>query len=196
MSTNKKNRHLSKFLSLVLRHKPETIDLKLDEYGWADVEKLLSKMHEAQKQIDLALLKEIVATNDKQRFTFNSDYSKIRANQGHSIEIDLDLKPIQPPSTLYHGTSDKSIDSILQTGLEKRNRQHVHLSSDLETASKVGQRHGKLILLQVESGKMYEDGHLFYQSKNGVWLTDAVACLLYTSPSPRDLSTSRMPSSA
>ncbi|MEM6700974.1 MAG: RNA 2'-phosphotransferase, partial [Bacteroidota bacterium] len=113
-------------------------------------------------------------TNDKQRFTFNATKDKIRANQGHSIAVDLEFEAERPPEILYHGTSEKSIKSILQTGLEKRSRQHVHLSADLETATKVGQRHGKVVILKVQAGKMNELGFAFYLSKNGVWLTNEV----------------------
>jgi len=171
---NTPNKNLSKFISLVLRHRPEVIELELDANGWARVEELLEKMNAKGKRINRLLLEEIVATNDKQRFVFNESKKKIRANQGHSIDVDLGFQPKQPPEILYHGTREKSIESIFRTGLEKRNRQHVHLSADLETATKVGQRHGKVVLLEVQAGKMYETGVTFYLSKNGVWLTDEV----------------------
>ena len=159
----------SKFLSLVLRHKPETIDLKLDENGWADVQELLDKT-----RLDPEELKEIVETNDKKRFTFNDDESKIRASQGHSIDVDLQLEPKDPLPVLYHGTATKNIDSILRDGLKKANRQHVLLSADQETAIKVGQRHGKPIILTINAKLMAQDGYKFFLSKNGVWLTDSV----------------------
>ncbi|MEM0992557.1 MAG: RNA 2'-phosphotransferase [Bacteroidota bacterium] len=180
MNTQKQDRKLSKLLSLVLRHRPEIIGLQLDANAWADVDELIARLNQAQHPIELEQLKSIVANNDKQRFTFNADYTKIRANQGHSIQVDLNLPAIQPPSILYHGTSEKAIDHILATGLEKRNRQHVHLSSDLATASKVGRRHGKLVLLQVDAKGMHETGHRFFCSKNGVWLTDAVPVVYLT----------------
>lgn len=165
---------ISKFLSLVLRHKPEAIGLKLDEKGWANVEELREKCAEQSKDFTLEELDEIVETNDKKRFIFNEDKTQIRANQGHSIDIDLALRPKQPPEFLYHGTAQINVDSILEKGIEKRSRQHVHLSSDKDTATKVGMRHGKPFLFTVMTGKMYEDGILFYLSENNVWLTDFV----------------------
>ncbi|WEK68796.1 MAG: RNA 2'-phosphotransferase [Candidatus Chryseobacterium colombiense] len=166
---------ISKFISLVLRHKPEIINLKLDENGWTDVEELITKSkRDSHEGFTFEELNEIVETNDKKRFIFNEDKTKIRANQGHSIDIDLALKPQQPPEFLYHGTAQTNIDSILEKGIEKRNRQHVHLSQDKETATKVGMRHGKPVILTIRTGKMAEDGILFYLSENNVWLTDFV----------------------
>ncbi|WP_027378665.1 RNA 2'-phosphotransferase [Chryseobacterium daeguense] len=164
----------SKFLSYVLRHHPELIGLNLDENGWADVEELIAKSTNDSQGFTFEELDEIVETNDKKRFIFNEDKTRIRANQGHSIEIDLALKPQQPPEFLYHGTAQTNIDSILEKGIEKRNRQHVHLSQDKETATKVGMRHGKPVILIVEAGKMFADGIEFYLSDNNVWLTDFV----------------------
>lgn len=168
----KRNKRISKYLSLLLRHKPETIGLVLDENGWADVDDLISN-----PKIDFSLeeLKEVVRTNDKQRFAFNEDRTRIRASQGHSLkEIDLKLEKSTPPDVLYHGTIEKFIDSIRKTGLQKMNRNHVHLSADLETANKVGGRRGKPIILEIDTVKMLNDGHEFYLSQNGVWLTDQV----------------------
>ncbi|WP_407404014.1 RNA 2'-phosphotransferase [Chryseobacterium sp.] len=165
---------VSKFLSLILRHQPETIHLNLDEHGWANVEELRTKSSKKRIYFTLKELEEVVETNDKKRFIFNKDKTKIRANQGHSIDIDLALKPQQPPEYLYHGTADVHVASILEKGIEKRSRQHVHLSQDKETATKVGRRHGKPIILTIRTGKMHEDGILFYLSENGVWLTDFV----------------------
>lgn len=168
----KRNKKISKYLSLLLRHKPETIGLMLDENGWADVESLISN-----PKIDFNLdeLKEVVRTNDKQRFTFNEDQTRIRASQGHSLkEVDLELEKSTPPDVLYHGTVEKFIDSIRKTGLQKMNRNHVHLSADLETANKVAGRRGKPIILEIDTAKMLNDGHEFYLSQNGVWLTDQV----------------------
>jgi putative RNA 2'-phosphotransferase len=159
----------SKFLSLVLRHKPEEIGLVLDEHGWANVQELLSKT-----KMTFVELQEIVDTNDKKRFAFNEDKTKIRASQGHSIDIELDLNPVTPPDVLYHGTATRFWDSISQTGLEKRSRQHVHLSSTEETAYKVGIRHGKPLILVIDSKSMHQKGYVFYLSANGVWLTDHV----------------------
>lgn len=165
---------VSKFLSLILRHQPETIHLNLDEQGWANVEELRTKSSKKRIYFTLKELEEVVETNDKKRFIFNKDKTKIRANQGHSIDIDLALKPQQPPEYLYHGTADVHVASILEKGIEKRSRQHVHLSQDKDTATKVGRRHGKPIILTIRTGKMHEDGILFYLSENGVWLTDFV----------------------
>ncbi len=167
-------KNLSKFLSLILRHNPQTIGLQLDENGWASVEVLLQKMNEHGKKINLEKLKEVVATNDKQRFRFSDDLTKIRANQGHSIEVELALPPSTPPDTLFHGTATRNLDSIKEKGLIKGKRQHVHLSSNRETATKVGQRHGVPIVLIVNTKQMAEDSILFYISDNGVWLTDYV----------------------
>ncbi|RNA61048.1 RNA 2'-phosphotransferase [Chryseobacterium nematophagum] len=165
---------LSKFLSLILRHQPELINLTLDENGWAYIEDLKLKSSHNKMYFTLEELDEVVETNNKKRFIFNEDKTKIRANQGHSIDIDLGLKPQKPPEFLYHGTALHNIDSILEKGIERRSRQHVHLSPDKETATKVGMRHGKPIILTIRTGKMFEDGVLFYLSENGVWLTDYV----------------------
>ena len=167
-------KRISKFLSLILRHKPQTIQLNLNEQGWADVNELLTKIANHRKAITFDQLQYVVENNDKQRFTFNEDQTKIRANQGHSIDIQLNLQAQTPPETLYHGTATRFLDSIFEKGLIKGKRQHVHLSSDIETATKVGKRHGKLAILIVQSGKMHEAGLEFYLSKNGVWLTDHI----------------------
>ncbi len=173
-NTMKQHRHLSKFLSLILRHKPETIGLQLDENGWANVEELIQKINATGQSIDHELLNSIVVTNDKQRFAFNEDKTLIRASQGHSIEVELQLKETQPPAFLYHGTVDKYITAIKAEGLKKMSRQHVHLSSSKETATLVGSRRGKPVILIIDAPKMCEDGHLFYLSENNVWLTDCV----------------------
>ncbi|MFY1048112.1 RNA 2'-phosphotransferase [Chryseobacterium sp. GP-SGM7] len=149
--------------------------MNLDEQGWTDVNELVTKSKkDSHEGFTFEELDEIVETNDKKRFIFNEDKTKIRANQGHSIDIDLALQSQQPPEFLYHGTAQTNINSILEKGIEKRNRQHVHLSQDKETATKVGMRHGKPVILIINSGKMFEDGVLFYLSENGVWLTDFV----------------------
>ena len=166
---------LSKFLSLILRHKPKTIGITLDEHGWADVEELLQKINKTGRSIDLPLLERIVAENDKQRFSFSADKKRIRANQGHSVHVDVELKPVEPPAVLYHGTVEKNRASIEAKGLIKGNRLHVHLSENIETAIKVAaRRKGKNIVYRVFAGEMYRDGFLFYRSVNGVWLTDRV----------------------
>lgn len=164
----------SKFLSYILRHHPELINLNLDENGWANVDELIIKSTNDSQGFTFEELDEIVETNDKKRFIFNEDKTRIRANQGHSIDINLALIPQQPPEFLYHGTAQSNIDSILEKGIEKRNRQHVHLSQDIETATKVGMRHGKPIILTINTEKMFDDGIEFYLSENNVWLTDFV----------------------
>nr|HPH99274.1 RNA 2'-phosphotransferase [Chitinophagaceae bacterium] len=148
------------------------IHIILDKNGWASVEDLIKNAnHYGQIRLTPKILKQIVETNDKKRFSFNEDYSKIRANQGHSIPIDLGYTPTLPPAVLYHGTAEKYVQNILQQGLCKMDRHHVHLSIDIETAIKVGQRHGKPIVFEVASDKMHVDNHVFYKSENGVWLT-------------------------
>lgn len=170
----KKLKQVSKFMSLVLRHKPETIGLELDENGWANVQELIDKMNTTGAEVDIELLYTIVATNDKKRFAFSEDKTMIRANQGHSIEVELNLKEVQPPEWLYHGTVEKFIDSIRMEGLKKMERQHVHLSKDITTATNVGSRRGKAIILKIDAERMHADGFAFYLSENEVWLTDEV----------------------
>jgi putative RNA 2'-phosphotransferase len=170
-----KDKDVSKLLSLVLRHQPDALGIVLDPEGWTDVTTLLAKMRAKGMAVDLALLKHVVATNDKQRFAFNGDYSRIRANQGHSVVVDLGLVAVEPPEHLYHGTAEATVAAILAEGLRKQSRQHVHLSVDVATAAKVGGRHGKPVVLRVKSGEMHRRGVPFYRSENNVWLTDFVA---------------------
>lgn len=160
----------SKFLSLILRHKPQIIGIELDEHGWADVEELCRRV----KGLDFEKLEKIVATDEKRRYSFSADKKLIRANQGHSLPIDVELEELEPPEILYHGTSEKFCPSINAQGLLKMSRLYVHLSSDVETAEKVGRRHGKPKIFLVESLKMFNDGYKFYRSVNGVWLTEYV----------------------
>lgn len=167
-------RKISKFLSLVLRHKPEKISLLLDNNGWAEVDELLAKIDQSGRHLTLDQLTEIVENNDKKRFAFSDDQTKIRANQGHSIEVDLALNEAEPPKILYHGTAERNLPSIREKGLLKGQRHHVHLSADLETALKVGVRYGKPVVLRIKSQQMQSDGRTFFLSKNGVWLTDYV----------------------
>ncbi len=174
MIEEKQHKKLSKFLSLILRHKPEEINIELDENGWANTKDLIAKMNSYGKNIDIETLEIIVKNNDKQRFSFNNDKSKIRANQGHSIKIDLNYSEQEPPEFLYHGTAKRFLDNILKNGLEKQKRHHVHLSSDITTANSVGKRHGVPVVLKISSKQMYNDGFIFYKSKNGVWLTENV----------------------
>lgn len=171
MGNNKIN--ISKYISLILRHKPEEIGITLDEHGWANVSELIegiSKSHE----FNMDMLEDIVATDNKQRYSFNEEHTLIRANQGHSIPVDVELEEIMPPEILYHGTGEKYVVSIDQQGLIPKSRLYVHLSGDKETAVKVGQRHGKSVIYIVKSGEMNRDGIVFYRSVNGVWLTQAV----------------------
>lgn len=170
----KETKSISKFLSLVLRHSPETINLKLDENGWADVEELISKCSQKGNKLDFELLDYVVESNDKKRFAFNEDKTKIRASQGHSISVELNLAETEPLEYLYHGTVGKFLENIKKEGLQKMSRQHVHLSKDRETATKVGSRRGVPQILTVRSGAMHRDGFKFYLSDNNVWLTDEV----------------------
>ncbi|RFZ85750.1 RNA 2'-phosphotransferase [Mucilaginibacter terrenus] len=174
MISEKETTAISKFLSLVLRHNPKLIVIQLDAAGWVRVDELLEKMAAHGKPLTRAVLDHVVATNTKKRFAFDEHGEKVRASQGHSVEVELGLQPQTPPATLYHGTGSQSVESILATGLEKRNRQRVHLSADTETATKVGQRHGKPVIFEVAALDMYAQGHKFYLSENGVWLTDVV----------------------
>ena len=171
---NNPDKKVSKFLSFILRHKPETIGLTLDENGWASVPELLQKLEASGSHMTLAKLQEIVTSNDKQRFIFSEDFSHIRANQGHSIHIDLQLEPLQPPAILYHGTARKNLDSIFEKGLMKQERHHVHLSDNTHTAKSVGSRYGFPVVLSIDAHKMYQDGFVFYRTNNNVWLTDHV----------------------
>lgn len=174
MISEKESVKISKFLSLVLRHQPETIGITLNEHGWTDVPVLITKMNESGMTLTMDVLEHIVDTNPKKRFAFNETRDKIRASQGHSVDIALGYEAKVPPDVLYHGTSEANVTTILQTGLQKMQRHHVHLSKDKETAMMVGQRHGKPRIFEVDAITMNRDGHLFYISENGVWLTDHV----------------------
>ena len=166
---------LSKFLSLILRHKPETIGIKLDEHGWADVNELIEGVQHSGKHFNLDILNRVVAENDKQRFSFNEDKTKIRANQGHTKKVDVELEEKVPPKILYHGTLKINSASINAKGLIKMKRLYVHLSGDIETAQKVAdRRHGESIIYKINAESMNRDGYKFFQSVNGVWLTDHV----------------------
>ncbi len=167
--------NLGRFISLVLRHHPESIGVTLDRFGYANVDELISKMNSHGRHIDFKTLKLIVETNNKKRYSFNEDNTKIRANQGHSIPVDLQLTETTPPSKLYHGTAIHFLESIKREGITKQSRQYVHLSKDFETAVNVGKRHGNVCVLVLDTEAMHKDGIKFYLSKNGVWLTDYVA---------------------
>lgn len=163
----------SRFLSLILRHKPEVIGIKLDEHGWANVRELIDGISKTRK-FDMSMLEEIVSTDNKQRYSFNEDKTLIRANQGHSVPVDVELEELSPPEFLWHGTGEKYTGSIDKIGLIHKSRLYVHLSKDIDTAVTVGKRHGKPIIYKVSSQQMYKDGYTFYLSKNGVWLTKEV----------------------
>jgi len=163
----------SKYMSLILRHKPEVIGITLDEHGWANVDELIAGINQTHP-MTMETLEQIVREDEKQRYSFNKDRTLIRANQGHSIPVDVELEEVTPPEILYHGTGEKYVASIDMQGLIPKSRLYVHLSGDYDTAVKVGQRHGRPVIYRVLSGKMSEAGISFYRSVNGVWLTKAV----------------------
>ncbi|MDM8527056.1 RNA 2'-phosphotransferase [Anaerolineales bacterium HSG24] len=170
----KKLVRLSKFISLVLRHKPESAGLQLDPAGWVEVEALLNAAKQANLPLDMASLEQVVIENDKQRFAFSPDKQRIRANHGHSIPVELDLSPRQPPDRLFHGTATRFLSAIKTEGLMSQGRLYVHLSSNQEMAYKVGRRHGKPSIITVQAGQMAQDGHQFYCSASNIWLTNTV----------------------
>ncbi len=169
-----REKFISKFMSYVLRHHPEVIGLKVDAFGWANVQELLEKATADSRKFTLEEMEYVVANNAKQRFGFSEDKTKIRANQGHSFPVNLELELVMPPDLLYHGTVSKFLEAIKDKGLKKMDRQHVHLSPDVETAKAVGSRRGKPIILKIRAKAMHEAGHAFYLSANGVWLTENV----------------------
>lgn len=166
--------NISKYMCLILRHKPEAIGITLDEHGWANVDELIDGIRKDNPGFDLDHLYEIVETDSKGRYSFNEDKTLIRCNQGHSIPVDVELKEAKPPKQLWHGTGEKYVSAIDEQGLLHKNRLYVHLSTNEETAIKVGKRHGKPVLYTVNAEEMYQDGYKFFLSKNGVWLTDQV----------------------
>ena len=165
---------ISKYLSKHLRHQPERLGLSLGAGGWVSVEELLTACAQHQFPISGEELAEVVATSDKKRFSFDPTGTLIRANQGHSVEVDLQLEPQVPPEILYHGTGDRAVDLILQSGLHKMSRHHVHLSQDVETARKVGARHGRPVVFAIDAATMHQAGYLFFCSENGIWLVDHI----------------------
>ncbi len=165
---------LSKFLSFVLRHQPESIGLTLDANGWVDVAQLLAQCQAHGRPISLHTLRHVVTTNPKQRFAFSLDELRIRANQGHSVDVDLGYAPAAPPVLLFHGTVAACLDAVRIEGLRKMSRHHVHLSPDIATAQLVGGRRGSPVLLKVSAARMHSQGRIFYLSTNGVWLTEHV----------------------
>lgn len=173
---------ISKFLSYVLRHNPQEIDLSLDAEGWATISELLAK---APRRLGLnrKILEDVVANNDKKRFRISEDGSMIRASQGHSVTVDLHLDARTPPAVLYHGTATRFVSSIRNQGLLPRSRQHVHLSADTATARSVGSRYGVPSILTIDAGRMHRGGYTFFRSDNGVWLTDRVPTLYISFPS-------------
>jgi putative RNA 2'-phosphotransferase len=165
---------LSKLLSLVLRHRPETIGVELDDAGWVAVDTLLARLHASTRSVSRELLDNTVHNNDKQRFAYNKERTHIRASQGHSLSVDLALAANTPPDQLFHGTATRFLASIQREGIKAGKRHHVHLSATLEVALTVGARHGKAVVLDVDARAMCRQGHVFFQSENGVWLTDHV----------------------
>lgn len=168
-----KEKEISKFISLILRHKPDVIGITLDEHGWARVDELIEGISKTSP-IDMSMLEKIVSEDEKQRYSFNEDKTRIRANQGHSIPVDVELEKRTPPDMLWHGTGAKYVASIDEQGLIPKSRLYVHLSADYETAVKVGARHGKPEIYQVDCKAMVQDGYDFFLSVNGVWLTKVV----------------------
>lgn len=171
----KRTKNTSKFISLILRHKPGNVGISLDEHGWANVQELIDGVNRSGGHfLDLEILEEIVRTDEKQRYFFNEDHTRIRANQGHSIPVDVELEEMTPPDILYHGTGEKYVPSIDAQGLIPKSRLYVHLSLDVETAKKVGSRHGRPVIYRIDCAGMVKDGLPFYLSANHVWLTKKV----------------------
>ena len=165
---------LGRFISLILRHKPETIGIELDGEGWADVDELIDGVNRAGKYIDRETLERIVCENNKKRYTLSPDGKRIRANQGHSIDVHIEMEKHDPPDKLYHGTAERFLDSIKESGIKRMSRQYVHLSPDVETAFAVGKRHGKPIVLVIDAASMAADGYVFMLSANGVWQSEDI----------------------
>ncbi|MCH5259215.1 MAG: RNA 2'-phosphotransferase [Lachnospiraceae bacterium] len=170
----RKMKKISKFIAYILRHNPSAVGIELDEHGWADVSALIDGVCKTGRFVDMQMLEEIVVSDKKRRFAFNDGHTKIRANQGHSVKVDVEMKVLPPPDTLYHGTADKYIESIRVNGIIKQSRNYVHLSKDIQTALKVGSRHGKAVVLKIDARQMYCDGYVFLLSANNVWQTEQV----------------------
>jgi putative RNA 2'-phosphotransferase len=171
---------VSKYLSRHLRHDPDRIGIELDEHGWVEVDVLLEALERQRFRLSRAELEEVVERNDKQRFALRD--GKIRANQGHTVDVDLDLDPVEPPPMLFHGTTDRFLSGIREEGIKAMDRHDVHLSPDRETAVKVGSRRGRPVVLEIDAARMAREGHLFYRSENGVWLTEHVPAWAITFP--------------
>lgn len=167
-------RNVGVHIALVLRHNPNVAKIKLDENGWADVDELIAGVRRNGYTIDRDILATVVATDKKGRFAYNADKTKIRANQGHSIKVDVGMEEKRPPKVLYHGTAEKYIESIRREGIKKQSRNYVHLSLDENMAESVGSRHGKPVVLKIDAERMARDGYIFYISLNGVWQTEFV----------------------
>lgn len=165
---------LSKYLSLILRHNPEAIKIKLDEHGWANVDELLIGINRSGYYVNQEIIDVIVKTNNKKRYQYNHTHTKIRANQGHSIKVNVDLQEQIPPKFLYHGTAINKLDRIKKLGIKKMNRLYVHLSKDVKTAIDVAKRHGQPVVLVINTKDMLKDGFKFYVSSNGIWLCDDI----------------------
>jgi len=165
---------ISKYLSYILRHDPADAGIVLDKNGWTNVDALIEQVRIKFPELDMPALEYVVATNSKQRFAFNEDKTMIRANQGHSIDVELNLLASEPPTVLFHGTAKENVRSIMTEGLKKQDRHHVHLSENVTTALQVGSRHGKACVLKIHSGKMHADGYVFYLSANNVWMADFI----------------------
>ena len=184
MTQNANDIKLGRFLSLVLRHRPSAAGITLDAHGWADVGELLSGVRRTGRQIDMDTLERIVRENNKRRYSFNEDHTKIRANQGHSIPVDIELREEKPPRRLYHGTAERFLPSIRREGIRKMGRQYVHLSADVQTAVEVGRRRGTPAVIVIDAEAMARDGAVFYLSENGVWLCEHVAPEYFLAPEP------------
>lgn len=174
MAQNNNYIRLGRFISMVLRHHPEQIGIALDREGWADTQALLDGITASGRSIDMETLERIVRENNKQRYSFNEDKSKIRANQGHTVHVDIKMEILDPPDRLYHGTATRFLDSIKRDGIKRMKRIYVHLSKDVETAVNVGRRHGKPVVLVIDTKAMREDGYLFRITANGVWQSEDI----------------------
>jgi len=169
----KRQKKISKYLSYVLRHKPESIGITLSKNGWIDVKELIEKS-DFSLMLNFNDIKYVVDNSDKKRFSLSEDFCEIRANQGHSTDVELEFEEVKPPTILYHGAPVGVVDQIMKEGLKKMNRHHCHLSKDIETEEKVGSRRGEFEILEVEAMRMRADGHKIYISENGVYLVDEV----------------------
>ena len=165
---------LGRFMTYLLRHHPEAAGLTLDSEGWTDVDALIEGMNKAGRNIDRETLERIVAENNKKRYTLSEDKKRIRANQGHSVDVNVEMEKRDPPDKLYHGTADRFLESIKEKGILRMARQYVHLSPDIPTAVNVGRRHGKPVVLVIDTVKMRADGFVFRISANGVWQSEDI----------------------